>query len=54
MVFPPGGESDVDLALAWLEEIRRNNPGRYWAPAKFENPHNIEAHYVTTGPGTWE
>lgn len=54
LVFTPGGESDVDLALARLEQIRRHDPGRYWVPAQFENPHNIEAHYLTTGPEIWE
>lgn len=54
LVFTPGGESDVDLALARLEEIRGTDPGRYWVPAQFENPHNIEAHYLTTGPEIWE
>ncbi len=54
LVFAPGGESDVDLALARLEEIRGADPGRYWVPAQFENPHNIEAHYLSTGPEIWE
>jgi cysteine synthase A len=54
LIFTPGGESDVDLALARLEEIRGSDPGRYWVPAQFENPHNIEAHYLTTGPEVWE
>ncbi len=54
LVFTPGGESDVDLALARLEEIRGSDPGRYWVPAQFENPQNIEAHYLTTGPEIWE
>ncbi len=54
LVFTPGGESDVDLALARLEEIRGENPGRCWVPAQFENPQNIEAHYLTTGPEIWE
>ncbi|MFI5340936.1 MAG: PLP-dependent cysteine synthase family protein, partial [Candidatus Methylomirabilales bacterium] len=54
LVFTPGGESDVDLALARLEEVRGKDPDRYWVPAQFENPHNIEAHYLTTGPEIWE
>jgi cysteine synthase A len=54
MVYTPGGESDVDLALAHLEEIRRKNPKRYWVPSQFDNPDNIEAHYKTTGPEIWE
>ena len=54
MVYTPGGESDVDLALEKVEEIRRKNPERYWVPSQFDNPDNIEAHYKTTGPEIWE
>jgi len=54
LVFTPGGESDVDLALARLAEIRAGDPGRYWVPAQFDNPDNVEAHYRTTGPELWE
>jgi cysteine synthase A len=54
MVYTPGGESDVDLALERLEEIRRRNPKKYWVPSQFDNPDNIEAHYKTTGPEIWE
>lgn len=54
MVYTPGGESDVDLALQKLEEIRSQNPSQYWVPAQFDNPDNIEAHYLTTGPEIWE
>ena len=54
MVYTPGGESDVDLALARLEEIRRADPKKYYVPAQFENADNIEAHYKTTGPEIWE
>ncbi len=54
MVYTPGGESDVDLALAKLEEIRRKDPDRYWVPSQFDNPDNIEAHFKTTGPEIWE
>jgi cysteine synthase A len=54
MVYTPGGESDVDLALKKLEEIRAEDPSRYWVPGQFENPDNIEAHYLSTGPEIWE
>jgi len=54
MVYTPGGESDVDLALEKLEEIRRANPRRYFVPAQFENADNVEAHLKTTGPEIWE
>lgn len=54
MVYTPGGESDVDLALEKLSEIRAQDPGRYWVPSQFDNPDNIEAHFKTTGPELWE
>jgi len=54
MVYTPGGESDVDLALRKLEEIRAKDPKKYWVPAQFDNPDNISAHYKTTGPEIWE
>jgi cysteine synthase A len=54
LVFTPGGESDVDLALARLEEIRGSDPARYWVPGQFDNPDNVEAHFLTTGPEIWE
>jgi cysteine synthase A len=54
MVYTPGGESDVDLALAKLEEIRSQDPEKYWVPSQFDNPDNIKAHFKTTGPEIWE
>jgi cysteine synthase A len=54
MVYTPGGESDVDLALQKLESIRRQAPKKYFVPAQFENPDNVEAHVKTTGPEIWE
>ena len=50
LVFTAGGESDVDLALARLEEIRAADPDRYWVPGQFDNADNIEAH-AHHGPG---
>jgi cysteine synthase A len=54
MIYTPGGESDVDLALEKLEQIRAQDPGKYWVPAQFDNPDNVEAHYKTTGPEIWD
>lgn len=54
LIFTPGGESDVDLSLEQLEEIRARQPGRYWVPGQFTNPDNVQAHYRTTGPEIWE
>ncbi len=54
LVFTPGGESDVDLSLQRLEDIRTRAPGRYWVPGQFSNTDNVEAHYLTTGPEVLE
>ncbi len=54
LVFTPGGESDVDLALRRLGEIRAGDPTGYWVPGQFSNADNVEAHYRTTGPELWE
>jgi cysteine synthase A len=54
LVFTPGGESDVDLSLGRLQEIRAKDPGRYWVPGQFDNADNVEAHVLTTGPEIWE
>ena len=54
LVFTPGGESDVDLSLGKLDEIRAGDLAGYWVPGQFTNKDNIEAHYRTTGPEVWE
>jgi cysteine synthase A len=54
LVFTPGGESDVDLALQALERIRARDPDGYWVPGQFDNADNIDAHVRTTGPEIWE
>jgi cysteine synthase A len=53
LVFTPGGESDVDLALQRLDALRAAAPDRYWVPGQFDNPDNVEAHTLTTGPEIW-
>ncbi|MBI1848620.1 MAG: cysteine synthase family protein, partial [Candidatus Rokubacteria bacterium] len=54
LIFTPGGESDVDLSLARLAQIRAGAPARYWVPGQFSNADNVEAHTLTTGPEVWE
>ena len=54
LVFTPGGESDVDLSLKRLAEIRAGDPTGYWVPGQFSNAYNVEAHTRTTGPEIWE
>lgn len=50
----PGGESDVDLVIDKVRELKERNPGRYWEVSQFSNPQNVEAHYRSTGPEIWE
>jgi cysteine synthase A len=54
LVFTPGGESDVDLSLRKLEEIRARDPAGTWVPGQFDNADNVDAHVRTTGPEIWE
>ena len=54
VITTPGGESDVDLCMERVAELKRVNPGRYWEPNQFGNPDNVAAHYKTTGPEIWE
>src|SRR5690348_18081624 len=53
LVFTPGGESDVDLSLERMRAIRDAAPARYWVPGQFDNPDNVEAHVLSTGPELW-
>jgi len=48
IIFTPGSESDVDLCLRKLDELRRTIP-RVWVPGQFTNLDNVRAHEDTTG-----
>ncbi len=54
VTFTEGGESDVDLSMKTINEIMKDNPGKYWWPEQFSNPDNSTSHYKTTGPEIWE
>jgi len=54
IVETPGGETDIDLSLEKLAELKAREPDRYWEPSQFTNPDNVAAHYATTGPEIWE
>jgi cysteine synthase A len=54
IIYTVGGESDVDLTLKKVAEIKAENPGKYWEVGQFSNPDNVKAHYLTTGPEIWE
>ncbi len=46
-VTPPGEATDGAIRRA--HQIYESNPEKYFMPNQFENPYNIEAHYMTTG-----
>jgi cysteine synthase A len=54
LVLTPGAESDVDLVIDKVKELKASAPGKYWEVGQFVNIDNIEAHYRTTGPEIWE
>lgn len=54
LVLTPGAESDVDLVIEKVKELKTAAPDKYWEVGQFVNVDNIEAHYRTTGPEIWE
>jgi len=54
IIETPGAESDVDLCLKKIEELKKTNPGKYWEAGQYTNPNNVYAHYKTTGLEIWE
>ena len=47
-VTPPNEATDGAIRRA--HQIYNSDPDKYFMPNQFENPYNIEAHYMTTGP----
>ncbi len=54
LLLTPGAESDVDLVLEKVAELKTRYPGRYWEVGQFTRRDNVQAHYSTTGPEIWE
>jgi len=54
LVFTPGAESDVDLVLRKVREIKESKPGEFFEVGQFVNPDNVRTHYETTAPELWE
>jgi cysteine synthase A len=54
LVLTLGSESDGDLCIKKIKQIKQKNPNTYWQPSQFDNSQNIDAHYQTTGPEIWE
>lgn len=54
LVLTPGAESDVDLVLHKVRELKSESPERFYEVSQFSNADNIDAHRHTTGPEIWE
>lgn len=52
IVLTPGAEG-MSGSIAKAEALHAENPGSIIA-GQFYNPHNPEAHYISTGPEIWE
>lgn len=44
----------TDGAIRRAREFIAKNPGKYFMPNQFDNPNNMLAHYMTTGPEIYE
>ena len=51
IILTPGSEG-MSGSIAKAEALQKENPGSIIA-GQFDNPHNPEAHYLTTGPEIW-
>jgi len=52
VILTPGRDG-MNGSIKKAEEVHANNPGSIIA-GQFYNPHNPEAHYLSTGPEIWE
>jgi cysteine synthase A len=52
LILTPGAGTDIDLGLAKVREMVAAHPGRYFVPAEFENPDNVEAQ-MESGREIW-
>ena len=53
LILTPGAGTDIDLGLDKVREMVAAHPGRYFVPAEFENPDNVEAQ-LGSGREIWD
>jgi cysteine synthase A len=52
-IFIPAREN-LAGCVKKINEMARQEPGRYFRVNQFENPDNAQAHYLQTGPEIWQ
>lgn len=54
LVLTPGGETDVDLVLQKVQELKEEYGGRVFEVGQFFRRTNVESHELTTALEVWE
>jgi cysteine synthase A len=54
LVLTPGGESDVDVVLEKVRQLKAQWGDGIWEVGQFSNADNMRAHQRSTGPEIWE
>lgn len=54
LILTPGAESDVDLVLQEVDNLKRKYGDQVFEIGQFIRQENVDAHYYLTGPEIWE